>query len=275
MGSPCEVLTDGGDKQLAGRVSSLVASEAWRIEDKFSRYLDGNVIQRINTAHGEPVEVDAETGNLLDFAATLFDISGGSFDITSGVLRAVWTFDGSDNIPAQDDIDKVLGRVGWQRVTWADSQLTMQPGMEVDLGGIGKEYAVDRCTALARSAANVPVMINFGGDLAVTSPPVSRQSWKVGIEGPNVDSAEKLVDLRQGALATSGDARRFLLRNGVRYSHILDPRTGWSVPDAPASITVAADTCTQAGMMSTLAMLRGAAAEEFLAAQELLHWCRR
>ncbi len=275
MGSPCEVLTDGGDKQLAGRLSSLVASEAWRIEDKFSRYLDGNVIQRINTAHGEPVEVDAETGNLLDFAATLFDISGGSFDITSGVLRAVWTFDGSDNIPAQDDIDKVLGRVGWQRVTWADSQLTMQPGMEVDLGGIGKEYAVDRCTALARSAANVPVMINFGGDLAVTSPPVSRQSWKVGIEGPNVDSAEKLVDLRQGALATSGDARRFLLRNGVRYSHILDPRTGWSVPDAPASITVAADTCTQAGMMSTLAMLRGAAAEEFLAAQELLHWCRR
>ena len=111
--------------------------------------------------------------------------------------------------------------------------------------------------------------------LAVTSPPVSRQSWKVGIEGPNVDSAEKLVDLRQGALATSGDARRFLLRNGVRYSHILDPRTRWSVPDAPASITVAADTCTQAGMMSTLAMLRGVAAEEFLAAQELLHWCRR
>jgi len=151
----------------------------------------------------------------------------------------------------------------------------MQPGMEVDLGGIGKEYAVDRCTALARTAANVPVMINFGGDLAVTAPPVSREAWKVGIEGATVDAAEKRVNLRQGALATSGDARRFLLRDGVRYSHILDPRTGWSVPDAPASVTVAADTCTQAGMMSTLAMLRGAAAEEFLAEQALLHWCRR
>jgi len=275
MGSPCEVLTDGGDKPLADRVSSVVATEAWRIEDKFSRYLDGNVIHRINTAQGEPVEVDAETGNLLDFAATLFDISGGRFDITSGVLRAVWTFDGSDNIPAQADIDNTLGRVGWQRATWADSRLTLQPGMEVDLGGIGKEYAVDRCTTLARSAANVPAMINFGGDLAVTSPPVTRDTWKVGIEGPTVDSAEKLVDLRQGALATSGDARRFLMRDGVRYSHILDPRTGWPVPDAPASITVAADTCTQAGMMSTLAMLRGAAAEDFLAAQELLYWCRR
>jgi thiamine biosynthesis lipoprotein len=275
MGSPCEVLTDGGDKQLADRVSSLVASEAWRIEDKFSRYLDGNVIHRINTSHGEPVAVDAETGNLLDFAATLFDISGGRFDITSGVLRAVWSFDGGDNIPAQADIDNILDRVGWQRVTWADSQLTLQAGMEVDLGGIGKEYAVDRCTNLARSAVNVPAMINFGGDLAVTSPPVTRDAWRVGIEGPNVDAAEKLVDLRQGALATSGDARRFLIRDGVRYSHILDPGTGWPVPDAPASITVAADTCTQAGMMSTLAMLRGADAEDFLAAQELLYWCRR
>lgn len=275
MGSPCEVLTDGGDKQLADRVSSLVASEAWRIEDKFSRYLDGNVIHRINTSHGEPVAVDAETGNLLDFAATLFDISGGRFDITSGVLRAVWSFDGGDNIPAQADIDNILDRVGWQRVTWADSQLTLQAGMEVDLGGIGKEYAVDRCTNLARSAVNVPAMINFGGDLAVTSPPVTRDAWRVGIEGPNVDAAEKLVDLRQGALATSGDARRFLIRDGVRYSHILDPRSGWPVPDAPASITVAADTCTQAGMMSTLAMLRGADAEDFLAAQELLYWCRR
>lgn len=275
MGSPCEVLTDGGNKQLADRVSSVVATEAWRIEDKFSRYLDGNVIHRINTAQGEPVEVDAETGNLLDFAATLFEISGGRFDITSGVLRAVWTFDGSDNIPAQDNIDNALGRVGWQRATWADPCLTLQPGMEVDLGGIGKEYAVDRCTTLARSAANVPAMINFGGDLAVTSPPVTRDTWKVGIEGPTVDSAEKLVDLRQGALATSGDARRFLIRDGVRYSHILDPRSGWPVPDAPASITVAADTCTQAGMMSTLAMLRGAEAEDFLAAQELLYWCRR
>ena len=87
MGSPCEVLTDGGNKQLADRVSSVVATEAWRIEDKFSRYLDGNVIHRINTAQGEPVEVDAETGNRLDFAATLFEISGGRF----GHLMAVTT----------------------------------------------------------------------------------------------------------------------------------------------------------------------------------------
>lgn len=275
MGSPCEILTDGGSKRLADRLASIVASEAWRIEDKFSRYRDGNIIHRINTAAGEPVGVDEETGNLLDFAATLFDISEGCFDITSGVLRAVWTFDGSNNIPPQTEIDEVLAYVGWQRAEWSDHSLTLQSGMEIDLGGVGKEYAVDRCTSLAREDTDIPSMINFGGDLAVTGPPNSRDAWKIGIEGPTADSAEKLLELRQGALATSGDARRFLHREGVRYSHILDPRTGWPVPGAPTSITVAADTCTQAGMMSTLSALKGKGAEAFLDAQDLVYWCRR
>ena len=274
MGSPCEVLTDGGDKHQADSVSSAVAAEAWRIEDKFSRYLEGNIVHQINTSALEGVEVDEETAGLLDFAATLFDLSEGQFDITSGVLRAVWTFDGGDRIPNQKDIDVVLRCVGWQHVNWNRPFLTLRPGMEIDLGGLGKEYAVDRCAALARDAASVEAMINFGGDLAVTGPPTSRDAWKVGIEGETLESAERLVDLRQGAMATSGDARRFLLRDSVRYGHILDPRTGWPVPDAPASVTVAADTCTQAGMLSTLAMLRGSGAEEFLAGQDLLYWCR-
>ena len=275
MGSPCEVLADGGGKREADVLTTLVAAEAWRIEDKFSRYLEGNVVHRINTAAGEPVAIDPETANLLDFAATLFDISEGRFDITSGVLRSVWTFDGSDSVPRQAEIEAVLEHVGWQHVTWQDGQLSMAPGMEIDLGGIGKEYAVDRCAGLARDAVSFTSMVNFGGDLAVTGPPGARAAWKIGIEGPTPDAAEKLIELRQGALATSGDARRFLLHDGVRYSHILDPTTGWPVPDAPSSITVAADTCTQAGMMSTLAMLHGQGAEVFLEKQGLQHWCRR
>jgi len=167
MGSPCEVLTDGGDEHQADIVSSAVAAEAWRIEDKFSRYLEGNIVHQINTSVLEGVEVDEETAGLLDFAATLFDLSEGQFDITSGVLRAVWTFDGGYRIPNQKDIDVVLRCVGWQHVNWNRPFLTLRPGMEIDLGGIGKEYAVDRCAALARDAASVEAMINFGGDLAV------------------------------------------------------------------------------------------------------------
>ena len=84
-----------------------------------------------------------------------------------------------------------------------------------------------------------------------------------------------LLNLQIGALATSGDARRFLLKDGVRYSHILDPVTGWPIKDAPRSITVAADTCIQAGMLSTLAMLQGEGAETFLSAQDVSYWCDR
>jgi len=275
MGSPCEVLLESGTRNQAASITSAVAAEAWRIEDKFSRYLKGNIVDQINTANGASVKVDDETANLLDFAATLYKLSDGRFDITSGVLREVWTFDGGDHIPDPSSVEAVLSRVGWSRVQWARPVLTLEPGMEIDFGGIGKEYAVDLCVAHIRDSQSGPGLVNFGGDLAISGPPMRRRAWKVAVEGTLPDAADHLIDLRQGALATSGDARRFLCRDGVRYSHILDPGTGWPVPDAPASVTVAADTCTQAGMTSTLAMLEGLGAEKFLAQQDMLHWCRR
>jgi thiamine biosynthesis lipoprotein len=275
MGSPCEVLLEGGNREQASTTASAIAGEARRIEDKFSRYLTGNIIDRINTANGAPVSVDDETGNLLDFATTLHALSSGRFDITSGVLREVWIFDGGDQVPELAAVEAVLSRVGWSRARWKRPVLTLEPGMEIDLGGIAKEYAVDLCVSIVRDSPCAPGLVNFGGDLAVSGPPQRRKAWKVAVEGVLPDSADHLIELRQGALATSGDEQRYLLRDGIRYSHILNPASGWPVPNAPASVTVAADTCTQAGMTSTLAMLEGEGAEEFLEREGALHWCRR
>jgi thiamine biosynthesis lipoprotein len=277
MASPCEILIESEDRALASQLTRTAAAEAWRIEDKFSRYLPGNVVGRINTSGGSPIEVDDETASLLDFAATLFDLSDGRFDITSGVLREVWRFDGGDRVPSPQAVNDILGRVGWHQVSWDRPILTLQSGMEIDLGGIGKEYAVDRVARMLGEAADCSAVANFGGDLAVTRAPRERGAWRVGIEAVSAQNrgAEKVVEIRTGALATSGDARRFLLKDGVRYSHILDPRSGWPVEGAPRSVTVAADTCTQAGMLSTLAMLEGYNAEAFLDAQGLEYWCRR
>jgi thiamine biosynthesis lipoprotein len=275
MGSPCELLCETESAEDAEEFASLVSGEAWRIEDKLSRYIRGNIVDQINTADGSALDVDEETAHLLDFADTLYGLSDGAFDITSGVLRRVWQFDGSSNIPSQEQVNELLGLVGWPKVGWRPPTLQLPSGMEIDLGGIGKEYAVDKAVQILRSQTNKPCLVNFGGDLAVTAPPQSLQGWSVGVESVESSEADKLIYLREGALATSGDARRYLLKNGVRYGHVIDPRSGWPVIDAAASVTVAADTCTQAGMLATLAMLRGPGAEEFLENQAEQYWCYR
>jgi thiamine biosynthesis lipoprotein len=275
MGSPCALLIAVSTDAEAQRLGGVVADEAWRIEDKFSRYIDGNIVDRINS--GQAIEVDDETAGLLDFATTLYELSDGRFDISSGILRDAWTFDGSDRLPPESAVRKALERVGWQKVRREDSLFQLAPGMEIDFGGIGKEYAVDRAASLLADESRVPSLVNFGGDIVATAPLPGTDGWQVGIDAVDDERqpAQKTIRLKNGGLATSGDSRRFLLKDGVRYGHILDPTTGWPVKDAPRSITVAADTCTQAGMLSTLAMLKGPDAEAFLEEQGVQHWIIR
>jgi thiamine biosynthesis lipoprotein len=144
--------------------------------------------------------------------------------------------------------------------------------MELDFGGIGKEYAVDRAFERLAALCSAPFLINFGGDLRTNRAP-SHAPWRVGIERPDTDRESTLIlDLKRGALATSGDSRRYLLKNGIRYGHILDPHTGWPVQGAPRSVTVAASSCTEAGQLATLALLHGPRAREFLDQQQVRYW---
>jgi thiamine biosynthesis lipoprotein len=275
MASPCEVHVGVEDRAIAERAVALAAAEAARIEAKYSRYRTGNVVHAINTSGGREVTVDEETAKLLDYAARLHELSDGRFDITSGVLRRAWTFDGGDRVPAAADIAALLALVGWGKVRWRSPHIALEPGMQIDFGGIGKEYAVDRAAALvARQTSSC--LVNFGGDLLAVGPAPGGRPWRVGIESlADPAKASKEIDLERGALATSGDARRFVERNGTRYGHVLDARTGWPVPGAPRSVTVAAPSCTEAGMLATLALLHGEQAERFLSAQHARYWCLR
>ena len=277
MAGPCEVLIETLDATEARAVAERVAECAWRIEDKYSRYRRGNVVDEINTAGGRAITVDEETAKLLDFAATLHDLSDGLFDITSGVLRRAWTFDGGTRVPAQAEIDALLPLVGWDKVQWSRPKLRLPPGMQLDFGGIGKEYAVDQAVQIARNICGRGALVNFGGDLAVSRPRADGRPWRVGIEDPAVRAraVSKVLDLRHGALATSGDTHHFVQADGTRYSHILNPRSGWPVSNAPRSVTVAAATCTHAGMLTTLAVLEGRNAERFLEAERVPHWVQR
>jgi len=275
MACPCEALIDTADEAAAVRAAQAVAGEAWRIEQKFSRYRDDNIVHAINHAEGAAVQVDEETARLLDYAAHCHEISGGLFDLTSGVLRRVWKFDGSDRLPDPAAVREVLKQVGWDKVRWRPPELRLEPGMEIDFGGIGKEYAVDRAARLGAEASGAPLLANFGGDIYATGARRDDQAWSVAIESVERGQGTPVIQLKRGGVTTSGDARRFLLKDGVRYGHILDPRSGWPVKDAPRSVTVLEANCTQAGLLSTLAILQGMGAEKFLKKHRVTHWIMR
>ena len=275
MASPCELLIETQNPKQAQHLTAIAYKETKRIEQKFSRYLPNNLISKINNSQGKPVAIDDETFRLLEFANSCFLLSDGMFDITSGVLRKAWKFDGSANLPVASTVNKLLPFIGWQKVKYDQATVLLAKNMELDFGGIGKEYAVD-CVAkiCAGSAPKVSVVVNFGGDIQVTHPRINHQHWLIGIENPEDDMvSHKILKIVSGGLATSGDARRYLLKNGKRYSHILNPKTGYPIESAASSVTVAAPHCIQAGLLATLALLNGANAEAFLEQQQVKYWC--
>ncbi len=276
MASPCEVLVDSGDPLESRLLAEAASAEALRIEHKFSRYRADGAVAALNAGGGGPVTVDDETADLLDFADRCHRLSDGRFDVTTGVLRRVWRFDGGDRVPTAAAVRALLPLVGWQQLSWRRPALTLPVGMEIDLGGIGKEYAVDRVAALLGEGTSAAVLVNFGGDLRAIGTRRDGNGWEVGVERPGAEDTAALgLRLETGALATSGDARRFLLRDGIRYGHVLDPRTGWPVTGAPHAVTVLGDTCLEAGLLATLALLHGAGAEAFLVAEGVRHWVLR
>lgn len=275
MASPCELLLETTDRRVAAELGRAAAGEAWRIEVKFSRYRPESIVSVVNRSDGHAVVVDEETAALLDYAAHCHALSEGRFDITSGVLRRCWVFDGSDRIPEPAAVAKLLPLIGFEKLHWQPPRITVPAGMEIDFGGFGKEYAVDRVLALVAAHFAGAALVNFGGDLAANSAPAAAP-WQVGVERPGTErEARLLLELSRGGLATSGDSHRYLLRDGVRYSHILDVRTGWPVTGVPRSVTVAAASCVEAGMLATFAMLQGDAAEGFLEQQGVRYWCLR
>jgi thiamine biosynthesis lipoprotein len=268
MASPCEVRLEGADRALLERAARQAAEEVRRIETKYSRYREDSIVSRLNAAAGgAPVEVDAETAALLDFAASLHALSDGLFDITSGVLRRAWDFR-AGRLPAPGQLEALLGVIGWQHVERDGRHVRLsRPGMELDFGGFGKEYAADRAMAVLAGAGLRHGFVNLGGDLRVLGPRADGSAWHFGIQHPRRDDATIAgVDMREGALATSGDYERHFEHDGRRYCHILDPRTGWPV-ESWASISVTAPACVAAGALSTIAMLKGEAALDFLATQ--------
>ena len=271
MACPCELRLQGDDEAQLRRAAQAAIDEVRRIEKKYSRYYGASVISRINAAAGggQAIEVDDETAALLDFAARLHALSGGLFDITSGVLRRAWDFR-VPRVPAQPEIDALLPLIGWEKLRWSDRCIELpRAGMEIDFGGFGKEYAADRAAEVLLIETVTQGFVNLGGDIRLVGQRAEGSGWRIGIRDPRRDDALlRTVELRSGALATTGDYERYFELDGRRYCHLLDPRTGWPV-SYWQSVSVIAPTCAAAGAACTIAALEGESGRDFLALQGL------
>ncbi|WP_436231530.1 FAD:protein FMN transferase [Candidatus Methylomicrobium oryzae] len=273
MGTPCEIQLFAKVRASAGRAAEAAVADIARLEARYSRYRADSFLSEINriAAKGGRIKVDDETAGLLNYAATCHEQSGGLFDITSGILRRAWRFD-SGALPEQSLIDDLLAKVGWDKVVWAPPVLEFPlPGMEIDFGGVVKEYAADRAAGLCRAAGIRHGMINLGGDIKVIGPRADGSPWRIGIRHPRQKGGLlQTVELSEGAMTSSGDYERCLTIGDVRYGHILNPRTGWPVGHL-ASVTVIADFCVVAGSASTIAMLKAEAGPAWLESLGLPH----
>jgi thiamine biosynthesis lipoprotein len=268
MGSPCELQLFARDHDMSRRAAARATRDVERLEARYSRYQSTSFLSEINrvAARGGRIEVDDETAALLDYAASCHRESEGLFDVTSGVLRRAWRFERGEP-PDTEQVQALLERVGWQRLSWARPWLAFPvAGLELDFGGVVKEYAADRAAALCREVGVASGLVNLGGDIAVIGPRPDGAPWRIGIRHPRDPRALlRTVELHSGALASSGDYERCIVFEGVRYGHILNPRTGWPVRHL-ASVSVLNELCVVAGSAATIAMLHEARGPAWLAA---------
>jgi thiamine biosynthesis lipoprotein len=267
MASPCEIVVAAASGDAARLCVERAIGEVRRIEQKYSRYRDDSVLSKINASAGmDWVHCDEETNSLLDYAQVLYENSDGLFDITSGVLRRVWDFKQAI-IPSQQALDAVLPLIGWDKVERKNSAIRLAiAGMEIDFGGYGKEYAVDRAASLLEAEGVIHGYVNLGGDLRVIGPKPDGQPWQMGIRHPRKEhEVFAYIPIERGALATSGDYERYFEHAGKRYCHVLNPQSGQPA-SGWQSISVLAPAAVAAGSITTIAMLKTDKAIEYLEA---------
>ena len=256
MGCPCELRLFIPDKLNQEKVVSCCVAEALRFEEKYSRYRSSSLVSRINAAAGvKAIDIDPETSAILDYTRVCFEQSDGLFDITAGSLRSVW-HQNMKTLPSQEVIERGLTKIGFDKlILSADSIFLPFTGMELDFGGVVKEYAADAIATLAKSMGIQHGLVNLGGDVCVIGAQQDGTAWPIGVIDPfGHGEAIARIELSEGALTTSGSYERFFQVEGKTYSHLINPLTGWPV-EGLVSASVIAEQTIVAGSISSIALL--------------------
>lgn len=254
------------DNLLAHAIEELAA-----FEKKYSRFDPKSLISRINARAGnpEPLILDDEAQGLFQFCDALWHETNGLFDISSGGLARLWDFK-TGRVPTEDEIQAALSAVGWANVDFTGNIIALPtPNMALDLGGVGKEYAVDLIARTFLDAGVEHALIDLSGDIRVLGTQGDGTPWRIGLRTSRRADTEMTLTLRNTAVASSGNYERSITIEDKTYSHFLSPETGRPV-EGPTAVTVIAEQCLIAGAISTVACLKPLPdAKEWLAASGL------
>lgn len=261
MGTICRFTVETESPTAADEFRARAVAWVDRFEATFSRFLPDSLLSRINAAAGhEAVALGREEAELFTLCDRLFWQTDGIFDPTSLSLTRLWTEAGRrGSLPTTEEIGRCRALMGWDRVRWTgDSIFLLEEGMELDLGGIGKEYAVDRIVEMGRDFGYPSMLVDFGQDVRAYGQAPQGGPWRIGLEHPDRPGHSWMgLAIQDRAVATSGDYQRYITIGGTRYPHVIDPRTGMPISGETRAVTAVSASCTEAGVLAKSILILG------------------
>ncbi len=233
LGSPFEITVVATDSIQANVYTELAISEVKRIENLISDWIPTTQISKVNQNAGiSPVKVDLEVFELVKRAINISKLTDGAFDISYASMDKIWKFDGSmKEMPTTESIKKSVEKVGYQNIVLNENDTSIflkYPGMKLGLGGIGQGYIADKIKVLLQENGCTSGLVNVSGDINTWGKQPNGKDWTVGIVNPlNKNKVFATFPLNDSAVETSGSYEKYVTFNGKRYSHIIDPRTGY------------------------------------------------
>ena len=199
-------------------------------------------------------QVSEETLEVIEDAIKFSNLTDGAFDITCRPLINLWKkAKKEEKVPTEEEMEEAISLVGYQRIILEGNQIRLEKeGMQIDLGGIAKGYAVDKAIEALKKNSIKRALVNAGGDLYALGTDPQGEKWQIGVQDPREE--DKIIDIikvKDKAVATSGDYRRYFTLEGKRFSHIVNPKTGLTVQDVPMSVTIIGPDATTTDALST------------------------
>nr|WP_294794834.1 FAD:protein FMN transferase [uncultured Mucilaginibacter sp.] len=262
MGARWDFTIVAKDSLTAERNIDICIAEVTRIENLISDWNPTTQVSQVNSNAGiKPVRVSTEVFELTKRALHLSELTGGAFDISFAAMDRIWKFDGSMNqMPTPDAIKKSVEKVGYRNIILDSTGCTIYlklKGMKIGFGALGEGYAADRCREIMLARGIKAGIVNGSGDMSTWGKQPNGKYWTIGITNPaRTNELIKVISLKEGSVVTSGSYEKFVEFNGKRYSHIINPKTGYPATGL-TSVTVFGPSAEAANGFSTSMMVLG------------------